>query len=235
MAGNKLPTETKASDQEVDAFIRRLQLAPRPAAGGRRGRLMFVLDATASRAPTWDRACTIQAEMFQEAASLGGLEMQVCFFRGFGEFRATPWLTDPKDMIRRMTGVHCLGGQTQIGRMLGHALAEMKKSRLDAVVFVGDCLEEPIDPLCAQAGELGLLGLPVFLFHEGGDPVAASGFRQIAKLTKGAYCPFDGASAQQLRDLLRAVAVYAAGGRKALADFARRTGGPVLALTHQVK
>src|SRR3546814_8666125 len=59
--------------------------------------------------------------------------------------------------------------------------------------------------------ELGVLGVPVFVFHEGGNPIAADAFRQIARLTRGAYCPFDSASADRLKDLLAAVAVYAAG------------------------
>ena len=89
---------------------------------------------------------------------------------------------------------------------------------------------------CApQAGRLGLLGVPVFVFHEGGDPVARRCFEEIARLTKGAYCPFDSSSAEMLRDLLAAVATFAAGGRMALEDFARRRGGAALQLTHRMR
>jgi hypothetical protein len=133
-----------------------------------------------------------------------------------------------------MTGVRCLGGQTQIRKILSHAIRETGKRKVDAVVFVGDAMEEDIDRLCHLAGELGLLGAPVFLFHEGGDPIVRRAFEQIARLSGGAYCPFDAASAQQLRDLLSAVAVYAAGGRKALLDFEGRRGGGTLRLTHQL-
>ena len=107
--------------------------------------------------------------------------------------------------------------------------------KIGALVFVGDAIEEDIDELGHLAGELGLLGLPCFMFHEGHDPVAGKAFRQIARLSGGAYCPFDANSARQLRELLTAVAVYAAGGRRALADFSRRTGGAVPQLTHQIK
>ena len=86
-----------------------------------------------------------------------------------------------------------------------------------------------------KAGELGLLGVPVFIFHEGSDPKAQEAFRQIAHLTRGACCPFDASSAQQLRDLLSAVAVYAAGGRAALEGYSRRAGGATLLLARQVK
>ena len=133
-----------------------------------------------------------------------------------------------------MTGVRCLGGRTQIGRVLRHAITETKARHVNALVFVGDAMEEGIDELCDLAGQLGVLGLPIFLFHEGRDPVAEAAFQQIARLSGGACCPFDAASAKQLRELLRAVAVYAAGGRKALEDFSRSAGGHALLLTRQL-
>ncbi len=234
MAGErKLPT--KSSRSEVDDFLKKVAAAPAAVAPGERGRLIFAMDATASREPTWDRASHIQAEMFTETAALGGLEVQLAYYRGFGEFNASPWVSNSKELLRRMTGVFCLAGHTQIGRVLEHAIAETKRKKVNALVFVGDCLEEDLDRLGNSAGELGLLGVPCFMFHEGHDPVARNAFQQIARLSGGAFCPFDASSAQQLRDLLSAVAVYAAGGRKALTDYSQRKGGAVLRLTHQVK
>jgi hypothetical protein len=229
---SKLPQN--AASGAVQDFLHKLAATPAPAPGGPRGRLLFGMDATASREPTWDRACHIQAEMFRETAALGGLDIQLAYYRGFRELQKTPWLSNSADLLRRMTAVTCLGGQTQIERLLTHAVAETRRQKVNAVVFVGDCMEEDADRLCHLAGELGLLGVPVFIFHEGGEAVAGSVFRQIARLTNGAYCPFDRSSAQQLRDLLSAVAVYAAGGRKALADYGKRTGGSALLLTRQV-
>ncbi len=193
------------------------------------------MDATASREPSWDRACQIQGQMFEETASLGGLDVQMAYYRGFGEFQASQWVSNSAELVRQMTAVFCLGGETQIRKVLRHAINETKKKRVNALVFVGDCCEEDVDKLCALAGELGLLNVPVFIFHEGGEPTAARTFHQIVKLTKGAYCAFDGSSAKQLRDLLSAVAVYAAGGRKALESFGRRTGGSVGLLTKQIR
>jgi len=231
---SRLP-DKPAAGSEVDAFLRQLAATPavRPAPG-ERGRLLFALDATASRQPTWDRACHIQGEMFRETAALGGLDVQLAFYRGFGEFEASAWFDRADDLLKRMTAVACLGGRTQIGKVLKHALAESKRRKINAVVFVGDSMEEDIDALCHRAGELGLLGVPIFIFHEGRDRKAAEAFRQITRLTHGACCPFDANSAQQLRELLSAVAVYAAGGRLALADYSRRTGGATLLLARQV-
>ncbi len=226
----------KSSRAEIDAFLRRVAATPVVKAPGRRGRLIFAIDATASRGPTWDMACQIQGEMFTETDALGGLEVQLVYYRGFGECRASPWLTRSDELVRRMVKVSCLGGQTQIRKVLRHALKETRAKKVDALVFVGDCMEEDIDELCRYAGELGVVGTPCFMFHEGGDPVAENAFRQIARLTRGAYCRFDASSARQLRELLSAVAVYAAGGRRALEDYGRRTGGgAVRQLTHQIR
>jgi hypothetical protein len=234
MAGDdKLPTQS--SKTEVETFLQKVAAAPSLRAPGQGGRLIFAMDATASREPTWDRASHIQAEMFQETTALGGLEIQLVYYRGFGECRATPWIRDAGEMLRRMTRVTCLAGHTQIRKVLKQAIKERKQGKVDALVFVGDALEEDIDELGHLAGQLGLLGLPCFMFHEGRDPVAGKAFRQIARLSGGAYCPFDASSPQQLRDLLSAVAVYAAGGRQALADYSSKRGGVVKQLTHQIK
>ncbi len=217
---DKLPEKSGKTD--VDAFLAKLSATP-PAERGR-GRLIFAMDATASREPTWAQACRIQNEMFIATAALGGLDVQLVFYRGFGECKASGWLSNADDLVRRMMSVHCLGGQTQIGKVLGHAAREAAKHKVGALVFVGDCMEEDIDAVCSQAGELGLLGVPAFLFHEGDDPAAARAFQQIAKLTGGAYCRFDASSADQLKRLLGAVAVYVAGGAPALEDYSKRTG-----------
>ncbi|MFP6735292.1 MAG: VWA domain-containing protein [Rhodospirillales bacterium] len=233
MARGKLPA--KASSDQIQDFLRKVAVTPVRKSSDERGRLIFALDATASREPTWDRASHLQAEMFQETAALGGLEIQLAFYRGFGEFKATKWAADQDTLLRQMTGVYCLAGETQIRKVLRHAVAETKKHKVDALIFIGDCVEEDVDKLGAVAGELGLLGTPAFLFQEGRDPIAEFAFRQIAKLTNGAYCPFDSVSAQTLRELLRAVAVFAAGGRKALENLASNEGGAIRQISHQVK
>lgn len=234
MAGSDKDLPQKSSKAAIDAFVEKVRSAPVIKPAGQRGRLIFGMDATASREPTWDRACHIQGEMFSETAALGGLEVQLVYYRGFGECKASRWASNAADLLRLMSGVRCLGGQTQIRKVLAHAIRETGKRKVDAVVFVGDAMEEDIDRLCHLAGELGLLGVPLFVFHEGGDPVVRRAFEQIARLSGGAYCPFDAASARQLRDLLSAVAVYAAGGREALLAFEDRHGGGMLRLTQQL-
>ncbi|MCB1861643.1 MAG: VWA domain-containing protein [Gammaproteobacteria bacterium] len=229
---DKLPR--KSSRAEVDAFLSKVAATPLATKSGERGRLIFAMDATASREPTWDHACHLQAQMFEATEKLGGVAIQLCYYRGYQEFHAGDWLTNAADLKRRMTAVHCLGGHTQIEKVLRHALGESGRERVNALVFVGDCMEEEVDRLCQVAGELGLHGVPAFMFYEGGEARAKSAFQQIARLTKGAYCPFDAGSAQQLRDLLSAVAVYAAGGRRALEDFGKNRGEAIKLLTRQI-
>jgi hypothetical protein len=204
-----------SSRGEIDAFLNAARsLAP---AGEGRGRLIFALDATMSRQPTWDTACRLQAEMFEEARKVGSLDIQLIYYRGFNECRASRWVSDAGALRDLMTGIECRGGNTQIGRILSHARKETGKGKVGALVFIGDAIEEPIDKLAAIAGELGLLGVKAFVFQEGRDPAVERGFREIARLTGGAYARFDVKAAGQLAELLRAAAVYAAGGMKALA------------------
>ncbi len=224
----------RSSDSEIDAFLQTVKtLAPSTGAGGR-GRLIFAMDATMSRQPTWDLALGLQADMFSAVKAVGGLDVQLVYFRGFGECRASRWVGDPEALANLMTQVSCRGGHTQIGRVLSHARMESEQQKVNALVYVGDCMEENIDDLAALAGELGLLGVPVFLFQEGYEPKAETAFREIARLTKGAWCRFDAGSAAQLRELLSAVAVYASGGRKALADLSRARGGNARLLLEQL-
>jgi hypothetical protein len=219
-----LPETQRSSDAEVADFVAKMKTLA-PATSAERGRLIFAMDATMSRAPTWDMALKLQGDMFRAVKEVGSLDVQLVYFRGLNECRASKWVSDPDALSRLMTSVACHGGLTQIGKVLTHALDEAGTRKVNALVYVGDCMEEDVDRLCVHAGKLALLGVPVFLFQEGDDANAARAFREIARLTKGAFCRFDPGSAQQLRDLLTAVAVYAAGGRKALAALSSKRHG----------
>jgi len=216
------PVTSSAAD--VAAFVARMK-ALAPAATGTNGRLVFAMDATMSRQPTWDLALGLQAEMFHAVKKIGGLDVQLVYFRGAGECRASRWVRDPDQLARLMTTVSCQGGFTQIEKVLIHTRSETAKTRVGALVYVGDSMEEEVDRLCGRAGELALLGVPVFLFQEGADAQASRAFAEVARLTKGAHCRFDAGSAEQLRSLLTAVAVYAAGGRRALERLGQETRG----------
>jgi len=222
-AGSLPEAQTSTSD-DIAAFVAKAH-AMSPHAAGARGRLVFALDATMSRQPTWDMACTLQADMFREAASLGSLDIRLVYYRGLNECRASAWISDSAHLAKLMAKIDCRGGNTQIGKVLSEARREAVASGVRAVVFVGDAMEENVDELCAKAGELGLLKVPVFMFQEGLDVAAEQTFREIARLTGGAWCRFDPGAAAQLRELLRAAAAYAAGGREALMRLSARESG----------
>ena len=234
MSKKDLPTRRADSDP-VEHFLKEVAQTPPPQPGSGRARLIFAMDATASREPNWDRACQVQGQMFLETAALGGLDVQLVYYRGFDECRASRWVDNPSDLVRLMTGVFCLAGQTKLGRVLRHAVRETDKKRIAALVFVGDCFEENLDEVGQIAGQLGMQGVRAFLFQEGRNPQAERAFRHIAKLTNGVHCRFDSSSPQQLRDLLGAVAAYAAGGRRALADLSQRSSPEVRLLARQVR
>ena len=209
----------------VNQFLKQAEKI-KPAAGGQ-GRLIFALDATMSRQPTWDIACEIQAEMFNAAGKAGNLAIQLVYFRGFGECRASKWMVRSGALRDLMVRIQCRGGRTQICKVLTHARKAASKlpagEKIGGLVFVGDAMEEAIDDLSHRAGELGLLGVPVFMFQEGRDPVAETAFREVAKLTGGAYMRFDSGSAAELSRLLQAVAKFASGGLKALSGSRDKT------------
>jgi hypothetical protein len=233
--GARSEPAAKSPRPEIDAFIQRARTLAPAVEPGTRGRLIFALDATMSRQPTWDTACRLQGEMFREAAAIGGVDVQLVYFRSLNECRASRWVSDGAGLGDLMARIDCRGGHTQIRKVLSHARAEYHKAKVQALVYVGDAMEEAIDDLAAGAGELGLLGVPAFVFQEGHDPVAEQAFREIARLTRGAYCRFDLSAANELAELLRAAAVYAAGGVKALADLSAKRGAGAQKLLAQMR
>lgn len=229
----KVAPQSTSASAEVAAFVSKVgQLARPVGASGQRGRLLFALDATMSRQPTWDLAVSLQSEMFSAIPKDRALDVQLLYFRGHGECRASKWVADPAELARIMSTIACRGGNTQIGKVFAHARKAASERRVNAVVYVGDAIEESVDDLCHKAGELGLLGVPMFVFQEGHDGRVEAAFREFARLTKGAYARFDPAAPRQLADLLRAVAAFASGGRDQLR---LETSAPARALLAQLK
>ena len=135
--------------------------------------------------------------MFLATSEMGGLDVQLALFRGYGEFKVSKWTGQSSQLLSLMSSVTCLAGETQIGKVLQHALNQNKKYRINALVFVGDSVEEDIDILCKLAGELRLFDLPVFMFQEGRDPIVNYAYTQIAKLSGGACVDFNEGSVKE--------------------------------------
>ena len=222
-----------STNAEVKAFLNQVAKIPKTG-NGSRGRLLFAIDATLSRESTWDLASQIQSEMFIATKDLGGLEVQLAFYRGFGEMKVTKWLSAPDELVKKMNLVRCVAGRTQIRKVLRHTLKETKQQKVNALVFVGDVIEEDIDELGHLSGQLGLIGTPVFIFQDGEEPISKRGFQDIARLSNGAYSTFNADSAAQLSELLRAVAVFSAGGVSALTSYGKKIGGRALQISNQM-
>jgi hypothetical protein len=227
------PPKVRSSAGEIDKFLTRSKTLAQRAAGD--ARLVFAIDATASRQPTWDRACQLQGEMFLATRHLGGLSVQLCYYRGINELRASQWLIDEVALLRQMNQVRCEGGYTQIERLLNHALREHRTLPVKAVVFIGDACEEVPDRLLGKAGELGIAGLPLFMFQEGKDSAVEATFRDMARLSGGAWARFDHGSASELAALLGAVARFAAAGKNAMLEHGGASSDGVKLLLEQLK
>jgi hypothetical protein len=223
----KIPASS--SSAEIEAFLTRARAVAIEGVG--RGRLIFGLDATASRQPTWDQACHLQAQMFEEVAATG-LEVQLIYYCGSSECRASSWVTNPRRLGELMSKIHCVTGHTQIKKVLDHVDRENASKKVGTLVFVGDATEEAPDALCDAVGKLGLRGVPALMFQEGDDPACERAFREIARLSGGAFARFTPGAAHELGQLLRAAAAYAAGGVKSLEA---RPGAGATKLLQQLK
>ncbi len=206
------PLTRSGDNSAVDAFLNEARSLT-PARSEGRGRLVFALDATMSRQPTWDLAQSIQGEMFATTAVHGGLEVQLVYFRGFSECRASSFVTGGQGLGALMAKISCHAGRTQIGKVLRHVRDETRGRPVGALIYIGDAMEERLDDLGAVAGELGLLGVKAFMFQEGSDAGVKAAYREIARITGGAYAAFDSSAPGRLAELLKAAAAYAAGGR----------------------
>jgi len=221
--GRDLKVEQRTTDVvpdadkgQVAAFLARTKLVRQAQASKglkpTSGYLIFALDATMSRQPTWDVACSLQSDMFSVASQHGGLATQLVYFRGTAECKASRWTREAADMVRWMERFDCRAGRTQLGRILQHVKTESQNSKINAVVYVGDNLEENPDEIVGLAGDIALKGIPVFVFQEGSDPLASVIFRDIARLTGGAYGQFDSHAKDKLANYLKGIAAYAATG-----------------------
>jgi hypothetical protein len=156
--------------------------------------------------------------MFREAAPIGHLDVQLVAYYG-DKFGHTKWVSSGEQIAQSMNKFSCVGGYTQIGRVLKHALHETEKAAVQALVFIGDAMEESLDELVGSAGRLGEAETPIYIFQEGRDPVVRNAFRLLALASGGAYFEFNPDSEQavkQLSDRLNAIARLAVGDVEAL-------------------
>jgi hypothetical protein len=185
--------------------------------------LIFALDATGSRAPTWAAACEVQAKMFREAAPLGQLDLQLVFYHG-NECQTSKWVSSGEQLAQLMNRIECVAGATQIFRVLKHALREAALG-IQGLIFIGDAIEgDSIEEMAELASDLGRMQAPIFAFQEGRDLTVQKAFRLLALKSGGEYFEFNPTApraVERLSNQLAAIARFAVGDRDAL----RRIGG----------
>lgn len=185
-----------------------------------RARLLFAMDATASREPAWDVAKQITGAMFE--AVPGALDVALAYHGGGKLVEVTPFSPDAKVFLDKVQMVRCRAGVTALNDLLTHAT---EVTRLKALIYVGDCFEEDADEALVLAKQLKLKGVRCFMFHDAASGTqgydverARTVFEQIAKMTGGALLPFDETAPQMLKALLEAIAYYVVQGMRALQE-----------------
>lgn len=183
-----------------------------------RPRLLFAMDATASREGAWNVAKEITGTMFE--AVPGALDVALAWHSGGRLQQVTPFSPDTRSFLEKVHAVRCVAGGTALKEILARATSTV---RLKALIYIGDCFEENASEALELAKQLKLRGVRCFLFHDRSSMVqgydvdtASKVFGEIARITGGALLPFDESAPELVKQLLEAIAYYAAQGMKAL-------------------
>src|SRR5262249_22165036 len=126
-----------------------------------------------------------------------------------------------------MHRIDCRSGHTQIGRVFSHALRESERGPVQALIFIGDAMEEDLETLTVMAAKLGGQKVPIFMFQGGRDAVVRKAFRLFALKSGGEFFEFNPDRPQavaQLSSQLNAVARLAVGDAEALKAIGHSRG-----------
>jgi hypothetical protein len=195
-----------------------------------RPRLVFAVDATASREPAWAAARQVTDALVK--ALPGELDVALAVHGGSRVHTFTPFTNDPSTLRDHAAGVTCQAGLT---RLLPILSAGLKAPSVRVVVYIGDVFEESLAHGRLLADTMGRQSIRLIVLHDTVDPGArrdAEVFWDLARRTGGCVLPFDANAPGRLRDLLSAVAVYAVGGEKLLRERRHTLPGAVALLEH---
>ena len=198
-----------------------------------RPRLVFAVDATASREPAWVAARQVTDALVK--ALPGELDVALAVHGGSRVHTFTAFTTDAATLRDRAAGVACEAGMTRLLPILSTTL---KQQSVRVIIYIGDVFEESLSHGRRLADQLGARGTKLIVLHDTTDPSArrdAELFWDLAKRTGGCVLPFDADAPGRLRDILSAVAVYAVGGEKLLRERRHELAGAVALLDHLEK
>jgi hypothetical protein len=219
--GELISAERKA----MNAALARLdQIEVRCEKTARSGRLLFGVDLTSSRQPSFNQAQRAMTAMFETIKTIGAIAVKLIYFRGMNECRESKWYDDPRILIESMRRLSCDAGITQIARLLSLALSE--EGQVSGLVFVGDHCEDGADAVLTLAEKLGQRSMPIFVFHECADDDHASLlakpiFKGMAEVSGGVYVEFKLNSSDVLRELLIGMGAFVTGGCEGLSQIPR--------------
>jgi hypothetical protein len=193
----------------VAAPVERRSLAGAAVAPPRKPRLVFAIDATASRDRAWEAAKQVTDCIFRAAP--GGIEVALAVHSGGKLARFSPFHPHVDNIRDEAAGVACVAGPT---RMLDIMEETLRRTGVKALVYIGDCFEEDMERGLAVAERLGLRGIKLVVLHDTTTGGTGSGgaFRMMAARAGGLVLPFDMSSLDRLADALSAVGAYVAGG-----------------------
>src|SRR5271165_2696119 len=203
---------------------------PTETAAPSRPRLVFAVDATASREPAWAAARRVTDALVK--ALPGELDVALAVHGGSRVHTFTAFTNDARTLRDRAAGVSCQAGMT---RLLPILATTLKQQSVRVVIYIGDVFEESLPHGRDLADSLGARGTKLIVLHDTSDNGArrdAEIFWDLAKRTGGCVLPFNANTPDRLRDILSAVAVYAVGGEKLLRERRHALPGAVALLEH---
>lgn len=193
-----------------------------------RPRLIFAVDATASREPAWRAARGVTDSLVK--ALPGALDVALAVHGGGRVHTFTPYTTAANTLRDRAAGVMCKAGFT---RLLPIMASAVKDPGVKVVIYIGDVFEESLARGRRLADSMGARGTRLIVLHDTADPAArghAEIFWDLAKRTGGCVLPFEAGASRKLHDLVSAVAVYAVGGERLLQERRHALPGAVALL-----
>jgi len=184
--------------------------------GDHHGRIILAIDATGTRQAIWDQIGKLQATMFVSGEQKTGLSVQLVYYRGSDECRASKWVSNAQSLYHLMGNIRCEGNIMQLSKVLSHSGKEHSKKRVSALVFIGDTVTEDVETLKEQATKLAKQGFRAIMVQDGIDSHTEKTFRAIAEVTNGAFLRFDQRFPKPLEEALSAAAMFATGGIQGL-------------------
>ena len=112
---------------EIDSFLDRVKALGPAVEPGQRGRLIFALDATMSRQPTWDQRLPAAGRHVPRSRGRRRPRYPARLLSRPCGMPRSPWVAEPERLGALMSRIDCRGGHTQIGKVLAPRAARKRQ------------------------------------------------------------------------------------------------------------